>query len=532
MSQTHSQVTDLIDDLISIPIKKTVVIGAGIGGLTTAIRVLSEKKKEIIHEVTIIERLPENLSAIRPQLIMLHSQAREYLETLQPSELTKEDKQFLATFDDKREHVAIKDIQRYLTRRLAEQKNGKCIFLYDSAVSEINTEKSTLTIETGKDLTKKITTIDFNCLVLAEGTQRSTAKKLAESGHPIEFKTLFTSHQKYMTSGYFSLKRKDEKPFEIQSATVLPVSAFYKETLPAVGCMYYNRSSHIKKNKTAVKFYIAVAIPLNFYEEFKKNSSMGIKFLKSRAEDICNDFFKDIEYEVTPVKPSKKLDGVGAVKDKLKYQVFPRDFIKAKSAGMMIAKSSILCVGDFFKNPNFYLANGGNDANSQGIKAGDFILENITLEEFNQFSEDLVEKHITNSEEIEQAISQFDDDILLPDELNPKKKEATPLEIEKYIETSINLLADHQSSLEKKRSTKIPKSISYEKLAGDIQQTTCYQYFFKKCKNNIPQLKEAFGQLKSPILSQETEELLKKINDETCDLATRTIDSRKKYLKK
>lgn len=110
-----------------------VIVGAGLGGLTTAVEATKAGKS-----VLIIECRQEQYVAIRPQLIFLFNQTVSYLKSLRPDELIEPSDINLLKRLAGLEHCSIKDIQRYLLRRIDW---NYCTIRYESEVSSVNLDE-------------------------------------------------------------------------------------------------------------------------------------------------------------------------------------------------------------------------------------------------------------------------------------------------------------------------------------------------------------------------------------------------------
>lgn len=359
-----------------------IIIGAGPGGLVAAL--ISHLHKNLLKPNTmiiLIEKRPEELFAIRPQIVYLNEKVRELLTNYPkavPQSLDKEDEKFLTTICDPMEHVAIKDVQRFLQKRLANQN---CAIAFATTIADIDAENKKITIDVSTSQGHKTLTIPFKYLIIADGGDAENAKKLEEKGLDIKVNKVFDSSHRYMVSAYLTVKRQDGAAFELPH-TVLHQLCHNYDCGGSFGYLYYNRSSHVKNNKQFVKFFITFSVPPAYYQEFQKNKTAGLQFLKQCAHDV----FDAAIYEIAPVKNSKD-NARGHAKDKLKFQLFERTFYKAETAAIEKNGITVARIGNAFETPDFFQGIGLNRAVLQGKDVALLVTGQFSLDEFRRNSE-------------------------------------------------------------------------------------------------------------------------------------------------
>jgi flavin-dependent dehydrogenase len=347
-----------------------VVSGAGPAGLALAYEAISQGKKTLI-----LEAREEKYAAIRPQLVFLQNDTRDYLKELYLKAVEEgkpdlEDKRFYEKLADPIEHVAIKDIQRFLTNRIKESKNST--FSYQSKIETVNMDKGLLSV--ARDEKKSI--IHFKHLAGADGLSHYTADKVGESGYPIKFKKTFESKSQYFASAYYSVRKRNGDSIPLPQT---PLNGF-KVQDKYLGFVYYNRHSHAKSDKQQLKLYVTTAITKDDYEKYEKDKKAVLKDLITHAELV----FPKADYNVQPVKPSKE-DKAGLVKDNLKFQIFSRIFYEASTPSIQVGEQNFMLLGDAYLSPDFYQGSGTNFALMQAKKAGELLAGKITLEYYNSF---------------------------------------------------------------------------------------------------------------------------------------------------
>jgi len=394
--------------------QETVVIsGAGPAGLSLALNLI---RKDPTKKIVIVEAREKKFSKIRPQIVHLDNDTRSYLRSLIPENSTHiKDQILLSQLSDPKEHIAIKDIQGLFKRRLKNEKN--CTFLYDSKITEINTATSTLKVsssckqEVGQTTPASNQHIQFKHLIDAGGMHHDIADILKKQGHPIDYTKTTQSKRECVISTYFRVQNKYCGQVKLPKDILMEHSQFDPiDSIAHRAFIYFNRLSHAKTQGQQLKFFVTSSIPNRNYDFYTHNKERGIKFLKL----IAHSTFDEKKYTVLPVKPSIKH---GKVKDDLKYQTFKRIFFKNNVAGLTIANSGYLFIGDAYLYPDFYQGIGTNNAIMQGIDAADYILGNITLEIFNDLSEMRAQEQLLNTLVDEAGWNKTDDES--PDKPQP-----------------------------------------------------------------------------------------------------------------
>ncbi len=318
-----------------------VIVGAGPAGLTAALTLANSNKKVIL-----LEKREEKYAFIRPQLVHLQGSDGDILEMLEKMKLedpglkemeirdprqilaemelknprlSEDDKRaeenFQDQLEDKTDHVAIKDIQRFIKRRIDDNKNVDCKF--GMKLEKIDLDNGLLTVDSPEG---KID-IQFTDLISADGNahgnKNHTVQLLKENGHTIEFEQKFDSTFKDFLSGYLTVKRKDGGQFAITDKFV----DHYKGK-KGFDYVYYHHASLQKSDYKQLKFCVASCISDSDLKKFEEDKEAGFQHMI----EIAKQTFPDDEYEITPVKGSEKY---GAIKDSLKYQIFQREFYEA-----------------------------------------------------------------------------------------------------------------------------------------------------------------------------------------------------------
>lgn len=344
-----------------------VIVGAGIGGLTAAVEATRVGKK-----VLIIEKRSKALTAIRPQLLFLYPEVVYYLNKLSHD---SSDNQFIADMKKKTsngsDHFSIKHIQRFLMHHI---NNDLCDFHYESQVSEINFAEDYLVVASSHDLSQH-EKIKFGDLILADGIKHGTANLLRDQ---LEFseKYIAQREEKKHVMGYFILNAKfpDKKnEFPMQN----PIEVVIHDG--RVGFMYYDYFSLKQHDFNKVKLCVVMNLKDEQYEAIRVDDQLGGRFLKHCVETV----FSPTDWDIRVTKSKKS----GQEKDKLKYATFQLELFGAKQAAFESNGHMVALVGDTRRGPDFYQGHGGNDAITDGQKAGCLINRTVSLSDYNQHCE-------------------------------------------------------------------------------------------------------------------------------------------------
>lgn len=223
--------------------KNIIICGAGPFGLATAIEAIKSG-----HKVTIIESRNKDESTLRPQLVKLSGTTKKFLK----ENIKKGDP--LLDLISKGGHIQIKDIQRALIRKLAEEK--LCTFMYSTKVSEVNMEEGTIFIqkqgESKNQDNTKFEPISFDHLVDATGTRHAIASFLKGSNEITYEATPSRVEQNHLI-GYFKLHNRLNSKFPINKeiTQVNFPNGFLCFIYPDLGSYDKSGTSYIKVNVVA-----------------------------------------------------------------------------------------------------------------------------------------------------------------------------------------------------------------------------------------------------------------------------------------
>ncbi len=477
-----------IDDVNSeklISNNSLVIVGAGIGGLVTALTVLMKYDSSLhtIDNIVILEKRAEIHSAIRPQIVHLNKENisffNQFLE--KSTNLNEEDIKFLTAIEQSNEHIALKDIQKFIKRRISEYSNCPLSILYESTLSQADFKNGKITVETTTAHGVQQSIILCKYLVVADGSNSPTLKTLTEAGFPEVYQKKFESKFKHLVNGTFIVKRKDNSQFALPNEKVFQIIIPGNNSMHYLaGIIYWNRSSWEKSHEKSVKIFITMGIPLQIYQKFQKNINSSIPFLRQCAQYL----YKDTEFMVEPVKPSAK---AGLAKDNLKFQTFLRDFCQAKSPIFTQDQIKVIPIGNAFVDPDFLQGAGANFAISQGFNSGLLITgQNDEINYIKTVNEN-AERHLEQTKDIEFfCFSGFNENLLFSLFPNSPIKEECNISLEnKELQESFNQLHDKHRALIEARKKVSPNDPDFSQINQDISIIKEYINLFERYNTDI-----------------------------------------------
>ncbi len=333
-----------------------IISGSGPAGLMTAYEFMTRG-----YNVLIIDQHAES---IRPQLVFLYSETKQYLETIIASDPTsganEQDRIFLNKMKTDREHYNIKDIERVIKRRLENKKN--CQFLNRAHISKIDMEKGIVEVESKSTEQQSF---EFTYLIGADGAKHAAADLLKDQhydtgSHPV------TAHERiHHITTYFTITPASKKVFNLPRTFI--GTKFIDEDRYVY--FYLEKSSYTKSKGKKIKASLTMTLPKEVYEKWEKDlknpdlSESTKLLIQAEIESIVNKHFVS-ESKIIFTRSKKYTQA----KDQLKMQLFKTKLFEADQAAILVNNRIFARVGDSLRNPDFYAGHGIKLATKASIK--------------------------------------------------------------------------------------------------------------------------------------------------------------------
>lgn len=326
-----------------------IISGSGPAGLATAYEFT-----QLGYSVLIIDSHEE---FIRPQLVFLASTSKDYLKKMVAASPTHaQDALFINKMKVtskyyNSEHYNIKDIERFIKRRLEDKKD--CHFLTRATISKIDMKKGVVEVESKSKPTQSF---QFTHLIGADGAKHPTADKLKEKDYDTGYHPIPSHKRKYHLTAYFTIKSRSDKLISHLTDIAVNAKAIDRDNY---AYFYTEKSSHEKSNGKKMKACLTMTLPEDVYKKWKKdlkNSKLSEdtdKKMKLEVKRIIQKFYyPECDVEFTKSRKYKK------AKDKLKIQLFKAKLFEANKAAILVNDHIYARVGDALRSPDFYLGHG------------------------------------------------------------------------------------------------------------------------------------------------------------------------------
>lgn len=366
-----------------------VISGIGPGGLSTAYQALTANKT-----VLIISDRPPGFT--RTQSVLINCELREYLKNMLTRACIEEDQKFFNLLEG---HlgIAIKDIERYLMRRLEELKNKiELQVIYENEIKKIDMRNGILEIG-NIHAPYESREIGFTCLVGADGVGKHAYKTLAreEKIDNIDAKVEETKdlHQ-YNLTAYLNVRRSDNKKIKLpanSTSTLIQNNLLYgilmhRET-------YECQPEHLTLKPLKISF--TAEIPKDIYDYKFSNQDE----LLNHAQQIVNRIFDKFaldngELIIDLANPSEKY---GERKDKLRLMAFEYQGSLCSTNPMYKTDTSyFIQLGDSLFDHHYQMGSGLMTALRISKLAGYVFKNELSLEEYKKACFEEVNKIITS----------------------------------------------------------------------------------------------------------------------------------------
>lgn len=372
------------------------IVGMGPAGLTAAIE--AAKKG---YEVNIIDTR-EHFS--RTQRVILGQTTLDYLKSLADTS-DKEDQKFLARLKADAGTAKIYRIQLFLERKLKKYNNIHVYKGNDYAVTDVNLTTRHITLKHKKQTTQ----IPFSHFVAADGGRRSMADLICQhamsqnkDSWKIEFKDL-DKQTRQVAHGTVTLEYKGkDKPSK--KANFKRLSIDHMPLLQALGWdEAYIPKCYVFTEGKGKKFYVAGEIPQKILNETDKyiQREMLVQWGKLILELQEGYHVNEGDFDLAL---STKDKIVSKLRNKTKATAFPVHLRYTEASCLELADGyACVSIGDAYKDANFHLGHGTNDAIADALAFAQSLstmIQHVTNEQSKTFDAIGFMRHQAQSREI------------------------------------------------------------------------------------------------------------------------------------
>lgn len=352
---------------------------------------------------------------VRVQRVLLTPENKEYLASMLRKEHAGKQKQ-IDPLDIKfakelvnNVTIAIKDIERYIRRRLDNLPGGRVSYQFESELSEINLKKGECTIQALRPNTKpkieeiggetkedsKPRVVSFDVLIGADGARHHAADVVNNQYQSpvIKYSQIESPEHPYHCSCYLTLERKDGKEI------MLPKNKFltFRMTIPGDGeekeqnmsCfIVFDLNSYQNNKGKKVKFGFSGEVPKELVDDIKnrndseKAAEKVLNYIRVVLEKrFAESHINNEDLVVNFVKTSQKH---GAQKDNLKFQIFQMNLQEANKVVLEEEGNRFILVGDAYRQPNYQFGHGVNHALEHAQLVKKLISGEISLDDYSE----------------------------------------------------------------------------------------------------------------------------------------------------
>jgi len=335
---------------------------------------------------------------VRVQRVFLQPENREYLLSMLGGKLNElkspeddKDIKFLKELIEGTT-IAIKDIERFIKRRLDElKKDGRNItYLEESQISKIKMKKGVLNTKPHDEAGQE-RQFEFDYVIGADGASHPSANvfnKNAKKNNLVTYCPISQPKHPFHASVNVTIERKDGNKLE------LPEKQFISDSTSTGWAISFDTLSKSFDGKK-VKSTFGGEIPeelFNLINDYNKKDisktakKRTIKKITEHIKGLIQSYFKkagindDAELIVTLVKPSAKY---GRKKDKMKLQTFMTNFSRANVAAVEIEGRVFIVGADAYRTPNYQFGHGINHAFEHSRKVGQIFRGQKTIAQHN-----------------------------------------------------------------------------------------------------------------------------------------------------
>lgn len=330
-----------------------VISGAGPSALATAYGLMKAGMKILVLDV--------HDDSIRPQLVHLRSESIKILKKMaeefplpHDDKEFEEDQEFISKFNIDGEHYGIKDIERFIKRRLRNKEN--CDLLEKSEIKTIDMQQGNVTLHKS-GITHSV---QFKTLVGADGAKHPTADILKTvSEYDMGYHPIPSHEHLYHITASVTLKARNEGEIIKLQKIVDPV--FYVKYAGHLAHLYIEESSHIKSEGKIIKACVTTSVPERIYKKWESalKESKDTEKIEEAKQEILREIQTIVdccypECEVVMTQSAKH----ALTKDPLKIQLFKSQLYEATRSYILIGGHLYVLVGDALRIPDFYQGHG------------------------------------------------------------------------------------------------------------------------------------------------------------------------------
>lgn len=382
-----------------------VVSGMGPGGLACAWEAAKQGKEVVV----ISDRTADFL---RVQRVFLNPESREYLLSMlfgngtpEIHQLSSLDKKF---FDEliTSTTLCIKDLERFIKRRLDALTAGLISYQYETQLSELNLEKGTCSLESLKPGTPKPaepTLLSFNYIIGADGVNHHAVDLLNQvyKDPLVTYHSVESPKQDNHGSFYLSVEREDGEKLVLPKKQLIGMLFEQEEEDERICTFSFDFFSYAKYAGKKVKCSFVGELPEEIFEllQHSEDEKNRREVVTTYLTYLLNRYFltnkiNNGKLKVSIVSESKKH---GLPKDKLKFTTFQTQLMEANTAAVEAGGHCFALVGDAYRRPNYQFGYGINDALQHAKLIGSLISGKLSLAEYTENCKSLAEETTTKT---------------------------------------------------------------------------------------------------------------------------------------
>ena len=400
-----------------LPYYDVVISGNGPGGLASAWEAVMAGKTVLIVSNHAADFVRSNRDFVK-------SDRKDYLiSMLLPDQERSSDDEHFITNTITEPVIAIKEVERFIQRRLNEFPPSVLTYLYESQLSELRLQEEDTVVITSLASGGKIT-VGYETIIGADGTKHHAADRLNGGWHPSEpgpivYNNIASPKHEDNVNAYITIEREDKAELILPEKNFLVMA---DEKSDSMYCLSIDKNSLQKNDNKKVKCHFISELTPNQYAQLQPDEAITLDEIKTRIASLLGK--ENCDNGNITVNLAKKSRKHGEMKDKLRLLFFKTKLMQANLAaiesvrdpvnGCEVPSKKFFLVGDAYRHPDYHFAHGATDALAQAEMIGKVLAGESTIKEYNQFCRDTSARMTAITKEsqklnVKQAAQLFED---------------------------------------------------------------------------------------------------------------------------